>query len=186
MTRVDASLGRIALEWTPLTVTQESLAIETSGRVVAESPINVQAISWLARRYTETGNGTYAIEGIRAALAARGRIDEPWLCAYLADCTGSVMSGALGSKRRKPTDRGDALVKIMLLNNGRGKDPVEEAIIDIRDHNLYFRYLEELLANGNRKKDAEHKVATEYELSDNFARNIIARIKSECACEIED
>jgi hypothetical protein len=151
--------------------------MEWMAAVEACRPVPVRIMSWLEQRYAETGNGAYAIAGLQAA-KARGRIEEPWLLAWL-DWTDAAMSGALRRRRRGPNESlGDALAKIMRLNKGKGKDPLEEAILDIRDHRLYFAYEETLLANGGREKDAVSAVASHHGLGVNNVTDIIARIAS--------
>jgi hypothetical protein len=142
------------------------------------APLSLQIASWREQRYAETGNGCYALAAIERALRASGRIEEPWLLGYMADVAAAVLKGALSPRQREPNDSlGDTLAKIMRLNHGKGKDPVEKARIDIRNHTLYRGYKDALLAHGGRKKDAIHEAALSHDLKYKTAANIISRIE---------
>jgi hypothetical protein len=158
-----------------LTVTNLG-AVEWQVRTTIETPLPVRVMSWLEQRYAETGNGTYALAAIERAIRAHGRIDEPWLVAYLNDVAGAVMSGQLAKTHRAPSETlGDALARRMRLNKGRGKDAIEEAILDIRDHDIYCT-VEALLAAGGVKKNAIPSVAYEYGLDETTVAHIYLSI----------
>jgi hypothetical protein len=98
------------------------------------------------------------------------------LLAYLADVASAVMSGQLAKTHRAPGETlGESLAKRMRMNKGRGRDPVGEAILDIRDHKIYFA-VAEMLAAGAVKKNAIPSVAYEYGLDENTVAHVYLSI----------